>query len=69
MDVLAMNDEPEYTVIRNRRRRAVDPSIITVKVIVGDINDFAPQFLEDRYYGCKYVLTLSQTTDFRLFQI
>jgi len=52
LDVRARNEEPEYTVIQNRRRRAIDPSIITIKVLVGDINDIAPVFLEKEYYGC-----------------
>lgn len=55
IDVLASNDEADYTVIRNRRRRATDPSILTLKIIVGDINDLAPVFLQDEYYGCKFI--------------
>lgn len=54
IDVQATNGEADYTVIRNRRRRAVDLSIITLKIIIGDINDLAPAFLQDEYYGCKY---------------
>ncbi|XP_053380396.1 cadherin EGF LAG seven-pass G-type receptor 2-like [Mercenaria mercenaria] len=55
IDVQASNDEADYTVIRNRRRRAADPSIITLKVIVGNINDLAPSFLQDEYFGCVSV--------------
>lgn len=53
IDVRASNDEPDYTVIRNRKKRATDPSIITLKILVGDINDEAPRFLQDEYYGCR----------------
>lgn len=67
LSVRATNDEPDDTVIRNRRRRAVDPSIITVKILVGDINDLAPVFLGAPYYGCvssrssfdKHIVTVS----------
>ena len=53
LDIQASNGEPDYTVVRYRRRRAVDASIITVKISVGDINDKAPVFLQDEYFGCK----------------
>jgi len=53
LDIQASNGEPDYTVVRYRRRRAVDASIITVKISVGDINDEAPVFLQDEYFGCK----------------
>ncbi|KAL4240786.1 Protocadherin-16 [Mactra antiquata] len=52
LDVQASNDEPDFTVITDRKKRATDPSILTVKVLVGDINDEAPRFLQDEYYGC-----------------
>ncbi|XP_060576432.1 cadherin-87A-like isoform X2 [Ruditapes philippinarum] len=66
IDVQATNGEADYTVIRNRRRRAADLSIITLKIIIGDINDLAPAFLQDEYYGCvsarapydKHILTV-----------
>ncbi|XP_052765608.1 cadherin-87A-like isoform X2 [Mya arenaria] len=50
LDIQASNDEADYTVIRYRRN--IDKSIITVKILVGDINDLAPTFLQDQYYGC-----------------
>ena len=53
LDILAHNDEPDDSVVRYRR--AVDPSIITVKILVGDINDIAPTFLDDQYFGCKLI--------------
>ena len=57
LDVKATNPDPEYTVIRNRRRRSLDPSIIRVKILVGNVNDLAPVFLQDKYYGCEYSIT------------
>lgn len=55
LDIQASNNEPDYTVIRNRRRRAADPSIITVRILVGDVNDQAPVFLQTPYVGCECV--------------
>ena len=54
LNVQATNDEADYTVIRSRRRRSTDPSIVLVKITVGDINDAAPVFLGEPYYGCKF---------------
>ena len=56
LDVQAYNEKPEtdYTVIRYRR--AIDRSIITVKISVGDVNDLAPVFLDDKYFGCKFIV-------------
>ncbi|KAL3876984.1 hypothetical protein ACJMK2_034754 [Sinanodonta woodiana] len=52
LDIQASNNIPDYTVIRERTRRATDASIVTVKIIVGDINDEAPVFTQMNYTGC-----------------
>ena len=53
IDVQATNNVSDYRVITNRRKRAVDPSIVTVIVRVGNTNDKAPVFTKDVYHGCK----------------
>ncbi|KAK3593636.1 hypothetical protein CHS0354_025527 [Potamilus streckersoni] len=52
LDVQASNNIPDYTVIRERTRRATDASIVRVKISVGDINDVAPVFTQVNYTGC-----------------
>lgn len=52
LDVQATNNVSDYSVITERRRRAVDPSIVTVKVLVGDTNDAKPTFTKVLYSGC-----------------
>ena len=60
--VRASNDEPDDTVIRYRRRRQVEESsILRVKIVVGDINDEAPVFLGEPYYGCKYKIVFGHS--------
>ncbi|KAL8591922.1 hypothetical protein ACOMHN_039975 [Nucella lapillus] len=52
MDVLAYNDVNDDTVIRNRRRRSTNPSIVMVVVTVLDTNDSPPKFVKSDYHGC-----------------
>ncbi|XP_021356989.1 cadherin-23-like isoform X1 [Mizuhopecten yessoensis] len=52
LDVQATNNVSDYSVITSRRRRAVDPSIVTVKILVGDTNDAKPTFTKVLYRGC-----------------
>ncbi|XP_060081087.1 cadherin-87A-like [Ylistrum balloti] len=52
LDVQATNNVSDYSVITNRRRRATDPSIVTVKILVGDTNDAKPTFTKVLYSGC-----------------
>lgn len=69
LDIQASNGEPDYTVVRNRRRRAVDASIITVKISIGDINDEAPVFLSDEYFGCKFLSPHTLFLDVKLMHL
>ncbi|XP_070186154.1 cadherin-87A-like isoform X2 [Littorina saxatilis] len=52
MDVLAYNEVHDDTVIRARRKRSINPSIVTVNVTVGDLNDTPPRFTDTDYHGC-----------------
>ncbi|XP_033755014.1 LOW QUALITY PROTEIN: cadherin-23-like [Pecten maximus] len=52
LDIQATNNVSDYSVITNRRRRAADPSIVTVKILVGDTNDAKPTFTKVLYSGC-----------------
>ena len=55
MDVLAYNKVSDDSVIRQRRKRSTNPSIVTVNINVQDINDTPPRFTSARYLGCKYL--------------
>ncbi|KAK7507306.1 hypothetical protein BaRGS_00001241 [Batillaria attramentaria] len=52
MDILAYNDVNDDSVIRSRRRRSTNPSIVTVNVAVDDENDTPPVFSANSYRGC-----------------
>ncbi|XP_056018521.1 cadherin-87A-like [Ostrea edulis] len=52
LDIQATNNISDYTVIRNRRRRALDPSIATWRIQIKNANDVRPDFTQNLYYGC-----------------
>ncbi|KAK6187126.1 hypothetical protein SNE40_005218 [Patella caerulea] len=55
----ATNNVNDYSVIRNRRKRATSPSMTTVRINVRDRNDVAPRFIypagATKYHGCVSV--------------
>nr|XP_022319460.1 cadherin-23-like isoform X1 [Crassostrea virginica] len=52
LDIQATNNISDYTVIRNRRRRALDPSIATWRIQIKNANDVRPDFTQNLYHGC-----------------
>lgn len=44
LDIQATNNISDYTVIRSRRRRAMDPSIATWRIQIKNANDVRPDF-------------------------
>ena len=52
MDILAYNEVYDDSVIRNRRKRSTNPSIVTFTVEISDENDTPPRFTNRDYYGC-----------------
>ena len=55
MDILAYNEVNDDSVVRNRRKRSMNPSIVTVIVDITDTNDTPPRFTDTDYYGCELV--------------
>lgn len=54
LDIQATNNLSDYTVIRSRRRRAMDPSIATWRIQIKNANDVRPDFTQNLYHGCKW---------------
>lgn len=54
LDIQATNNISDYTVIRSRRRRAMDPSIATWRIQIKNANDVRPDFTQNLYHGCKW---------------
>nr|XP_034314660.1 cadherin-87A isoform X2 [Crassostrea gigas] len=52
LDIQATNNISDYTVIRSRRRRAMDPSIATWRIQIKNANDVRPDFTQNLYHGC-----------------
>lgn len=52
LNIEAVNNVTDYSVMRPRNRRNVDASVTKVKVIVSDMDDEKPTFLQKEYYGC-----------------
>ncbi|XP_062622203.1 cadherin-87A-like [Saccostrea cucullata] len=52
LDIQATNNISDYTVIRNRRKRALDPSIATWRIQIKNANDVRPDFTQNLYHGC-----------------
>ncbi|XP_071128543.1 cadherin-87A-like isoform X4 [Mytilus edulis] len=52
LDVHATNNVSDYTVITNRRKRALSPDIVQVIINIRNTNDAPPEFEESSYTGC-----------------
>ena len=62
LDIQATNNISDYTVIRNRRRRALDPSIATWRIQIKNANDVRPDFTQNLYHGCEYILLVQYSS-------
>jgi len=58
MDILAYNEVYDDSVIRYRRKRSTNPSIVTFTVEISDENDTPPRFTDTDYYGCGFFSVL-----------
>ncbi|XP_052071538.1 protocadherin Fat 4-like isoform X2 [Mytilus californianus] len=52
LDVHATNNVSDYTVVTNRRKRALSPDIVQVIINIRNTNDAPPEFEQSSYTGC-----------------
>lgn len=52
LDVQATNNVSDYSVVTNRRKRALSPDIVRVNINIRNTNDAPPVFEKSSYTGC-----------------